>query len=161
MRTFLEYYLISEAIQITHIDSEEDWEQAEALEQIAKKVSIRIDRNKEPTIIALNDAGDVIGGVYTSWSDDEDASMMAGQPIAVWSYDVVVDPAWQGHEMVGMRLIKQAETERQNLQSMYDRKFYTRLWVVNPKLARVLQKPRYGFEAESEYEDGSAHLVKH
>jgi hypothetical protein len=161
MKTFLEYYLLNESIQITHIDPENDWEHAEALERIANKVKIRPDRNKEPTIIALNDKDEVIGGVFTSWSHDEDASNSAGEPIAVWSYDVVVDPEWQGHEMIGMRLIQQAEAEKRNLESMYEKKAYTRLWVVNPKLARVLQRPRYGFNAETEYEDGSAHLVRY
>jgi hypothetical protein len=63
--------------------------------------------------------------------------------------------------MVGMKLIKQAEDERKNIESMYNQKAYTRLWVVNPKLAKILQHPKYGYDAESEYDDGSAHLIKY
>ena len=62
--------------------------------------------------------------------------------------------------MVGMKLIKQAEEERENLESLNDQKAYTRLWVVNPKLAKFLGK-RHGYEAEAEYKDGSAHLTKY
>jgi len=155
------YEILNEGLEIIHIDQEENWEEAEYAYQIANKVKIRPNRTKSPTIIAINDNNKVIGAVFTSWEEDHDASESAGEPIAVWDFDVVVDPEWQGYEMVGIRLIKQAEQERKNMESMYDRKSYTRLWVVNPKLAKVLQHPRYGYDAESEYEDGSAHLIKY
>jgi hypothetical protein len=158
---FTEWLSINEGLKIHHITPEEDWEEAEKAYQIAKMVNIRPDSTKEPTIIAKNDKDEIIGAAFTSWSDDHDASEQAGEPIAKWDFDVVVHPQWQGYEMVGIRLIKQAEQERKNMESMYDRKSYTRLWVVNPKLAKVLQHPRYGYDAESEYEDGSAHLIKY
>lgn len=62
--------------------------------------------------------------------------------------------------MVGMKLIRQAEAEKKNLEGQYGQRAYSRMWVVNPKLARVLQTPKYGYTADSEYEDGSAHLSK-
>ena len=124
-------------------------------------VNIRPASNKNPTIIALNDDEEVIGAAFTSWENDDDASSQAGEPIAHWDFDVVVHPSWQGYEMVGMKLINQAEKERMNLERVYDQKAYTRVWVVNPKLARVLQTPRYGYEVDSEYSDGSAHLRKY
>lgn len=158
--TFKEWYL-KEGVQIVHIDPEDDWEQADQAYQIAKLAKIRPDSTKNPTILALNDKDDVIGAVFTSWQDDQDASQAAGKPISKWDFDVVVHPQWQGYEMVGMKLIKQAEKERQNMENMYGNTAYTRLWVVNPKLARVLQHPKYGYNAEAEYKDGSAHLTKY
>lgn len=157
---FREWFTLTEGLQIIHIDPEEDWEYGEQAYQIAKMVNIRPSRNKNPTIIALNDKEEVIGAAFTSWEDDHDASSEAGEPIAQWDFDVVVHPQWQGYEMVGMKLIRQAELERKNLESQYGQKAYTRTWVVNPRLARVLQTPRYGYEADSEYSDGSAHLRK-
>lgn len=161
MIDFNEWLEFNEGLQIIHIDPEEDWEYGDQAYQIANLVKIRPDSTKQPTIIALNDKEEVIGAVFTSWSDDQDATEMAGEPIARWDFDVVVHPKWQGYEMVGMKLIRQAETERSNIEAMYDKKAYTRLWVVNPKLARVLQHPKYGYEADAEYKDGSAHLRKY
>lgn len=158
---FLEWINFNEGLQILHINPEDDWEDADQAYQIAKMVNIRPDRNKEPTIIAKNENDEVIGAAFTSWTNDHDASQQAGEPIAKWDFDVVVHPQWQGYEMVGMKLIKQAEDERKNIESMYNQKAYTRLWVVNPKLAKILQHPKYGYDAESEYDDGSAHLIKY
>jgi hypothetical protein len=158
---FLEWINFNEGLQILHIDPEDDWEDADQAYQIAKMVNIRPDRDKEPTIIAKNKNDEVIGAAFTSWTNDHDASQQAGEPIAKWDFDVVVHPQWQGYEMVGMKLIKQAEDERKNIESMYNQKAYTRLWVVNPKLAKILQHPKYGYDAESEYDDGSAHLIKY
>jgi hypothetical protein len=158
---FLEWINFNEGLQILHINPEDDWEDADQAYQIAKMVNIRPDRNKEPTIIAKNENDEVIGAAFTSWTNDHEASQQAGEPIAKWDFDVVVHPQWQGYEMVGMKLIKQAEDERKNIESMYNQKAYTRLWVVNPKLAKILQHPKYGYDAESEYDNGSAHLVKY
>ncbi len=158
---FLEWINFNEGLQILHINPEDDWEDADQAYQIAKMVNIRPDRNKEPTIIAKNENDEVIGAAFTSWTNDHDASQQEGEPIAKWDFDVVVHPQWQGYEMVGMKLIKQAEDERKNIESMYNQKAYTRLWVVNPKLAKILQHPKYGYDAESEYDDGSAHLIKY
>jgi hypothetical protein len=158
---FLEWINFNEGLQILHINPEDDWEDADQAYQIAKMVNIRPDRDKEPTIIAKNKNDEVIGAAFTSWTNDHDASQQEGEPIAKWDFDVVVHPQWQGYEMVGMKLIKQAEDERKNIESMYNQKAYTRLWVVNPKLAKILQHPKYGYDAESEYDDGSAHLIKY
>jgi len=158
---FKHWVSINENLRIMHINPEDDWEEADQAIEISKLVKIRPDSTKEPTIIAKNDKDEVIGAAFTSWSNDNDASELAGEPIAKWAFDVVVHPDWQGYQMVGMKLIQQAEKERKNMEAAYDQKAYTRLWVVNPKLARVLQHPRYGYDAESEYKDGSAHLVKY
>ena len=150
MKTFNEW-LILESINIVHIDPEEDWEEAEQAEAISKLVGIRPDSTKSPTIIALNDKEEV-----TSWESGGPAE----EDVSVWDFDVVVHPNWQGREMIGIKLIKQAEEERKNMEAEYGQKAYTRTWVVNPRLAKVMQN-RYGYDAESSYKDGSAHLVKH
>lgn len=159
---FNKWLALNENLQIIQINPEEDWEEAEKAYQIATIVNIRPGRDKEPTIIAKNDQGKIIGAVFTSWSEDSEATQHFGTSIAKWDFDVVVHPHWQGYEMIGMKLIKQAELMRQSFEKEYGQKAYTRLWVVNPKLAKILQHPKYGgYEAESEYEDGSAHLVKY
>lgn len=152
-------WMLNEGLDIVHIDPEEDWEEAGQAEAISKLVGIRPDSTKSPTIIALNDKEEVVGAVFTSWSLDHDASEMAGEDISVWDFDVVVHPDWQGKDMIGIKLIKQAEEERKNLEAEYDQKAYTKTWVVNPRLAKVMQN-RYGYEG-TPYEDGSAHLVKY
>ena len=157
---FTNWLNLNENLQIIHID-EDDWEEADQAIHIAKLVNIGVDRNKEPTIIAKNDNDEVIGAAFTSWNNDDDASDYEGQPIAQYAFDVVVHPDWQGYQMVGMKLIQAAEKERKTFEEIHGRKAYTRLWVVNPKLAKILQHPKYGYNAESEYEDGSAHLVKY
>ena len=157
---FTEWLNLNENLQIIHID-EDDWEEADQAIHIAKLVNIGLDPDKEPTIIAKNDNDQVIGAAFTSFSDDKDASESEGQPISKYAFDVVVHPDWQGYQMVGMKLIQAAEKERKTFEKIHGRISYTRLWVVNPKLAKILQHPKYGYNAESEYEDGSAHLVKY
>lgn len=153
MLDFNEWLQLIEGLQIIHIDPEEDWEMGDQAYQIANMTNIRPDSTKQPTIIALNDQEQVIGAAFTSWSDDDEATEMAGEPMARWDFDVVVHPEWQGYEMVGMKLIKQAEAERENMEAMYDQRAYTKLWVVNPKLARLLQTQKYGYELDHEYGD--------
>lgn len=158
---FKNWLNLKENVKIVHIDPEDDWEYGEKAYEIAKMVNIRPNSQKSPTIVALNDQDEVIGAAFTSWHDDDDASTHAGEPISVWDFDVVVHPQWQGYKMVGMQLIQTAEQERKNMENVYGNKAYTKLWVVNPRLAKVLQSRKYGYNSEAEYKDGSAHLVKY
>lgn len=159
---FKEWFNLQENLKIIHVDPEEDWDIGEKAYEIARKVNIRPNSTKSPTIIAINDNDDeVIGAAFTSWSHDEDATQHTGEPYGLWDFDIVVDPKWQGYQMVGMKLIKAAENMRKEMEEIHGATGTTRLWVVNPKLAKVLQHPKYGYNAESEYEDGSAHLVKY
>lgn len=156
---FSEWFL-KEGVTITHIDPEEDWEYAGEAYHVAQLAQIRPGSNKSPTIIALNDQDQVIGAAFTSWTTDHDASDQYGQSIAHYDFDIVVDPKWQGFDMVGIKLIKTADAERKNLESQYDQTAYTRLWVVNPKLAQYMMK-HHGYDSEGEHEGGSHHLVKY
>lgn len=160
MQGFLKWLENVESIEYHHIDPEEDWDQAGRAYEIAKIVGIRPDSTKSPTIIASNN-GDVVGAAFTSWSSDDDASDHLGEPVNKWQFDVVVHPNWQGNKLIGINLIQQAERERRNLEVEFGEKAYTRLWVVNPKLAKLLQHKKFGYDVESEYPDGSAHLVKY
>ena len=141
MQSFKNWLTLHEGLQIIHIDPEEDWEMADQAYQIAKLVNIRASRNKNPTIIALNDKQDVIGAAFTSWEDDHDMTQQVGEPVAHWDFDVVVHPQWQGYEMVGMKLIRQAEAEKKNLEGQYGQRAYSRMWVVNPKLQECSRLP--------------------
>lgn len=155
---FSEWLKFDESVTLQHIDPEDDWEEGEQAYRIAKAVNIRPDSTKNPTIVALNDKGDVIGAAFTSWTQDHD--MQHTQPVYKWDFDVVVDPAWQKYHLVGIQLIRAAEREKKNMEAMSDGIAYTRLWVVNPRLAKLLQTHRYGYDAEAEHGDGSAHLIK-
>lgn len=157
---FHEWYFYRENIEIRNIDPEEDWELGAEVDRIAQEVGIRPNRNKNCTIVAMN-GDEVVGGVYTSLEDDNDASDHAGEPIGKWDFDVVVAPKWQGYKQVGIQLIRAAEQEQQGHEGMYDRKLYTRLQVVNPKLARVLQHPKFGYQSDGEYSQDNPHLYKY
>lgn len=148
-------------ISIRHIDPEEDWDQGEQADQICKMVQIRPERSKSCTIVAVNQHDEVIGAVYTKLEKDRDATESMGEPVACWDFDVVVHPEWQGQDQVGIRLIRAAEEEGRSQAGMYYDKIYTRLYVVNPKLVRVLQHPKFGYQSEGEYSHGAAHLVKY
>lgn len=158
--SFQNWILMKEEIQITHIDPEDDWELGDQAYQIAKMTNIRPDSSKNPTIVALDDEGNVIGAVFTSWHNDDDASEMAGEPVSQFSFDVVVHPKWQGHEQVGVKLIKQAEQEKTNLEGMYGQKAFIRTWVVNPKLFRVMTN-RWGYQPDSDWRYGGVHVTKY
>lgn len=158
------YGSLCEDIQIKLIDPEVDWPENVATRKatwllynsahgLARRVGINPDKDKEPTILAIYD-NQVIGAVFTHWQHDRDASQSAGEPIAVWSFDVVVDRKLQGQNMIGIKLIKAAEDRRSQLELQLNMKAYTRLYVVNDKLSNILQR-RYGY-----VDNGAHHLVK-
>ena len=148
--------LLAASYQITRVDPEEDWELAEQVDQIAKKVGIRPDSTKNVGFAAM--MGDqVVGGAYVGVTPDHEADQ--SELWFVYSFDVVVDPGYQWGRKIGLDLIKAAEKERQFYESENYGNIRTRLWVINPKLARFLEE-REGYEVESKYEDGSAHLTK-
>ena len=142
------------------INPEEDWDDAEKVDQIANMVGIRISSNKNLVLIAMvND--EVVGGVYAAWEDDREIDPNSKEPIKNWQYDVVVHPKWQGYKQVGIKLIQAAEKERKQMDAMYGTTTYTKLWVTNPKLARVLQSRRYNFQLDADHGEGGAHLSKY
>jgi ribosomal protein S18 acetylase RimI-like enzyme len=140
-------------IEITHWTDEpydidyDPWIAADQADAIASKSGIRISSDKELSSIALAD-DNVVGAIWTSLSNDEPP---------VFDFDVAVDPEFRGTSRIGLRLIDTAiEDLRANQSDFPDT--YARVWVINPKLVRVLEN-RYGFEIESQYKDGSAHMI--
>jgi hypothetical protein len=157
---FKNWLKLTETITINHVDPEEDWEEGEKADIIAKKVGIRIDRTKDLALIAVDEKGDVVGALYSNVQRDHDASEESGEEVGILSFDVVVDPDLaKSFDLVGPKLIKQGESLIQDY-PQYD-KIYIRNWVVNPKLAKAMQSPKFGYDVESEHGDGSAHLIKY
>jgi ribosomal protein S18 acetylase RimI-like enzyme len=134
------------------------WVAADEADQVMRDSRINVGRNKELTLIAL--VGDrVVGAVYSSFSLDTEY-----KPDDVWVYDfdVAVAKQYRGHSKIGLRLIDAALTNYRNLTADLppDSKAYIKLYVVNPKLIRFLERSR-GFEIEAEHSHGSAHMVRY
>jgi ribosomal protein S18 acetylase RimI-like enzyme len=123
------------------------WVAADQADQIASKSGIRIDSTKELSWIAVNEADDVVGALWSHLSNDDPP---------VFDFDVAVDPDWRSGRL-GLQLIDNAIEDLRAHQSEFPGT-YARVWVVNPKLVRVLEN-RYGFEIESQHSDGSAHMI--
>jgi hypothetical protein len=148
--------LLAASYKIIRVDPEDDWETAEQVDQIAKRVGIRPDSTKNVAFVALMEDR-VVGGAYTGITEDHDAGQL--ESWYLYSFDVVVDPDYKWGRKIGLDLIKAAEKDRSFYEDAYGGNVRTRLWVINPKLAQHLED-YHGYEAESKYDDGSAHLTK-
>lgn len=138
--------------EYTDDDLYDPWDAAEQAEEVARVSGIRISRNKELSLMALNSSGDVVGAVWSSYENDDDQEAM------VYDFDVAVLPQYRKHEsMIGIKLIDSALEDFNNLRAENPRS-YVRVWVVNPRLARVLER-MYGFEPENTHGDGSTHMT--
>ena len=136
------------------IDADYDpWVAADQADQVASKSGIRIDSTKELSWVAINENDDVIGALWSCFSirDTDDIGDQS-----VYDFDVAVDPEWRSGRL-GLQLIDHAIDDFRSHQSDFPDAF-ARVWVVNPKLVRVLEN-RYEFEIESQYSDGSAHMI--
>lgn len=153
-------WLFLENLKIIRINPEDDWEEAEQALAIAKMSGIHVARNKEPSIVALWN-NTVIGAAFTSWQPDDEHTSQTGEPWGVWDFDVTVHPNYRGKQQVGMQLIKAAEQMRSEMEDAHQQKGFTSLWVVNPKLAQILQTKRYGYELDADYGDGGMRLRKY
>jgi|688.fasta_scaffold68123_4 GNAT superfamily N-acetyltransferase len=138
---------------ISFIDPEEDWDQAEQVYNIAQRVGIRPSRDKDVAIVATDMKGDVVGGIFSSFQPDHDMSQQAGEDYHQYEFDVVVAPEYQ-RQGVGKLLIQAAESQRKDYESMYNSKAYTSLQVVNPNLHNYLTQQR-GYEIDYEPPEGS------
>ena len=117
------------------------------LDDVFTHAGIRISNSKKFTIAALV-KGDAIGGISSEVYTDNDT----GEHI--YSFDVAVDPSWQGYQDVGRKLIDMAIYEAKKA-----RTHIIRLFVINRKLADFLDG-KYGFEGNSDHEeDGRWHPV--
>ena len=151
LRTIVESLLFEfqGQVQIVHWtdDSYENdydpWVTADQADQVAAKSGIRIDSTKELTYIAINDSGNVVGALWSHLSNDDPPK---------FDFDVAVDPSWRSGRL-GLQLIDNAIEDLRNHQGEFPGT-YAEVWVINPKLVRVLEN-RYGFEIMSHYKDGS------
>jgi hypothetical protein len=159
MLSFQKWAVLVETIQYIHLDPEEDWGLGEQAYKLAARVGIRPDSQKNPTILAM-DGNRVVGAVFTSWHHDHDESGRWGEPVHQYNFDVVVDPEYRWGRTIGLQLIQQAERERRTLEIEFGEKFYTRLQVINPKLAEFLQGNHKWGGYTPEFK-GSEYLVKY
>lgn len=135
---------------LTYWDEDSDqydpWVALDQAEKIASDSGIRISNNKEISFIAFDAVSDdVIGATWKGIYNDEEGM--------VYDFDVAVDRNNRGGN-VGLNLI---EASISDYMQNNDGDMRIRVWVVNPKLVRVLQR-KYGFEIMSQYSDGSAHM---
>jgi len=135
---------------LTYWDEDSDqydpWVAIDQAEKIAKDSGIRIASNKELSFIAFDAiSDDVIGATWKNIYSDEEGM--------IYDFDVAVDKNNRGSN-VGLGLI---EVSISDYIQNNDGDMKIRVWVVNPKLVRVLER-KYGFEVMSQYPDGSAHM---
>jgi predicted N-acetyltransferase YhbS len=132
--------------KIVHWSEDDDdydpWVAYDQAESVMKKSEIRPDRNKEISFIALDENDDVIGAAFDSYDHHEKE----------YSFDVAVLPEYRGG--TGIKLIKESLEKARELDD-----YRIRLWVVNPKLVKLLEN-KFGFEIDEQHSDGSAHMSK-
>jgi len=104
------------------------YEFADQADQIAAKSGIRILRDKELSMVAL-DGENVVGALYTSFGPHEDEE--------IYSFDVVVAKEHEGRG-IGRRLAEIGISEFGQYQDIPEAKM--KLDVVNPAMQRILSK---------------------
>lgn len=126
------------SIRIVAIDDENDLEEIDGAYEkahlIAKESGVNILRGKDLKSVAVNDNGDVIGGLWTEISGDE------------FSFDIAVDKSYRGMG-VGIELIKEAFSLF-NLENYEEQLRYV-VDVTNPIMEKILLK--YGFIVSERY----------
>ena len=156
--------IASPSIQIIPVSYDEDafynsdgysiWEQAYA---IASNSGIYIASNKELTYIAAEDYepprmyGNVVGAVWSAIYRDDD------QDANVYDFDMAIAPQYRNQVGVFLRLMDAALGDYRDLKAE-DPRTYIRVWVVNARLASVLER-RYDFELEAQHGNHSCHMV--
>lgn len=149
--------LIVESTTLTQIemwsedsDDFDPWIAADQADNCAKLSEIRISRNKNLTFLVFNDRQEVVGATWSAIIQDSDL----GDPDSnesFYDFDVAVHPKYR-HASVGVKLIE-ASIEQARSEDVSGILVY----VVNPKLIKFLEK-HYGFNIESHYSHGSAHM---
>jgi GNAT superfamily N-acetyltransferase len=146
--------------EIRQIDPEEEWDVAEAGEQVFKLSNIRCDSSKNISHVA-EENGEVIGALASGWCRGESVD---GKDVAVFSFDLAVDKAHR-KKGVGASLIDAAINYYHSTKEAYageDGYSMMRIWVINHLLFDIME--RKGFELEAHHAgrtkaDESAHFV--
>ena len=105
------------------------YEASEQASKIAKDNGVNILSGKDLKSVALDDEGNVVGGLWTEVSGDE------------FSFDVAVDKSMQG-KGVGEKLVNEAISEFKFAD--FDNELKYKVDVTNPVMEKLLSK--YGFE---------------
>lgn len=129
-------------------DNYDPWIAADQADQIAHKSGIRISRDKELLLIALNQNNDVIGAVWNSIDYNDEHP--------TYDFDVAVDPNHRT-STIGPQLITQTIQDYKTHQTEIEN-LHAKVYVINPKLIRVLEA-KYGFQILSQYQNGTAHMI--
>ena len=124
------------------------WEQAFA---IASNSEIRIASNKELVYVAIEEDGTVVGAVWSAVYRDDD------QDANVYDFDMAIDRQYRNQVGIFLKLMDAALGDYRDLKAE-DPRTYVRVWVVNHRLASVLER-RYDFELESQHGNHSCHMV--
>jgi hypothetical protein len=147
---------VSRNIQVVPYD-DEGWDTdydpyivADQAEKIASESGIRIASNKNLSYVAL-DGDTAVGAVWSDRYHDDD------QDADVYDFDMAIDNHYRNQVGTFLQLMDAALNDFREMKAENPRTFI-RVWVVNPRLASVLEK-RYDFEFESQHGDSSAHMV--
>lgn len=145
-------------IDFRSIDPEEDYEDTGAAQKVFDQSKIRYPRDSNIKEVAIEN-GIVIGALSCGWQESKDYEP---EKVYVYSFDLAVKPEFR-RQGVGSTLIQrgivQYETEKHDY---HDMGYHTimRVWAINPALIPLLEN-KFGFQIESEYENGSAHLIRY
>lgn len=133
----------------------DQWQVADEADAIARRSNIGVSRDKNLTFFAQAIDGTVLGAVWASFTRDMEEEL---SDVYVYDFDVVVDERYRNPiDRVGLQLIDAAVEDYKSQTGGVDRS-YIRVYVVNRKLIRFLER-KYGFEIESEYGHGPVHMV--
>jgi GNAT superfamily N-acetyltransferase len=149
--------LLTESVEIKFFPSDDEFEDhysiADQAEAIFKLCKIGVNRDKELTLVAMND-DTVVGALYASSSvEDYD-----GQEYVEYSFDVAVRPEFQ-RTGVGTLLTKACLRDAAS-RGDGDLPVLVKVWVVNPNMEKVLGSLGFSDGDEQRHSGGSCHMEK-
>ncbi len=142
-------------------DSDEDdhgiehYDMMDQADEVFSNSNIHPGRSKQYTHMAIEN-GVVVGAIQSDWHVDK------SENLATFEFDVAVDKKFR-NSMTGLKLIAEAINYYDSDKYVYKEMGHNvqmRVWVVNTRLVPVLEN-RYGFQIESQYSNGSAHMVRY
>ena len=132
------------------LDDAYDWyDQAVA---VFKECRIGVNRDKDLSLIALNDE-EIVGAVFSSSSLEQEGE----SDYVEYSFDAAVKPQFQ-QRGIGTALVSHAIRLASEEGGEFPVK--VRVWVVNPSMERVLERLGFSDGDEERHEGGSCHMEK-
>lgn len=124
-------------------DDHDVYDLSNQADELSRKSSINILRDKELSMVLVDDGSDeVVGGLWTSFDGDE------------YSFDVIVADRFRNSGL-GHRLISAGMDEYRNY--AMDMDVGLNLHVTNPFLPKVLQD-KYGLKVKEKHPDGTVSM---